>query len=47
VPPLLGDRLTGSGLTLPEAAEALERGEDVALTDVQRRMVETWAAERP
>lgn len=45
-PPLLGDRLTGSGLTLAEAAAALERGGDPELTDVQRRMVEAWATER-
>jgi hypothetical protein len=43
VPPLVGERLTGSGLTLAEAAAALERDEAVALTDIQRRMVEAWA----
>jgi hypothetical protein len=42
-PPLVGDRLTGSGLTLAEAAEALERGDELALTPVQARIVEAWA----
>jgi hypothetical protein len=37
--------LTDVGMTLSEAAAALERGEDLPLTDVQRRMVETWAIE--
>jgi hypothetical protein len=45
VPPLIGDVLTGTGLTLAQAAAALARGEDVpALTDVQRRIVEDYAA---
>jgi hypothetical protein len=47
VPPMVGSVLTGTGLTLPQAAAALERGEAVALTDVQRRMVDRWIAERP
>ncbi len=38
--------LTGTGLTVAQAAAALERGERVALTDVQRRIVEAWALER-
>ena len=42
-PPLVGDRLTCSGLTLAEAARALEHGEEVALTPVQERIVEAWA----
>jgi hypothetical protein len=42
-PPLVGDRLTGSGLTLAEAAAALERGDELALTPVQARIVEAWA----
>jgi hypothetical protein len=40
VPPVIGSILTGTGLTIPQAAAALERGEDVGLTDVQRRIVE-------
>jgi len=40
VPPLVGSVLTGTGLTLAQAAAALERGEAPALTDVQRRIVE-------
>ena len=45
VPPMVGSVLTGVGLSLPQAAARLERGEDLALTDVQRRIVETWAQE--
>jgi hypothetical protein len=41
-PPLLGSVLTGVGLTVAEAAEALERGEELPLTDVQRRIVEAF-----
>ena len=44
VPPLIGEILTGTGLTLAHAAAALERGETPPLTPVQRRLVETWAA---
>ena len=44
-PPMVNGVLTDVGLTLAEAAEALERGERLPLTDVQRRMVETWALE--
>jgi hypothetical protein len=48
VPPLIGQVLTGTGLTLAQAAARLERGEDVAdLTPVQRRIVETYAAQLP
>jgi hypothetical protein len=43
VPPLVGSVLTGTGLTLAQAATALERGEAPPLTDVQRRIVEQWA----
>jgi hypothetical protein len=43
VPPLLGSVLTGTGLTLAQAASALERGDTPRLTDVQRRLVEEWA----
>jgi hypothetical protein len=47
LPPLVGDVLTGTGLTLAAAAEALERGESPPLlTAVQRRIVEEWAARR-
>lgn len=46
VPPLVGSVLTGTGLTLPQAAAALEAGRAVPLTDVQRRIVERWAEER-
>jgi hypothetical protein len=43
VPPLVGSVLTGTGLTVAQAAAGLERGERPALTDVQRRIVEDWA----
>ncbi len=47
VPPVIGSVLTGTGLTLEQAARQLEAGEDPPLlTDVQRRIVERWAAER-
>ena len=46
VPPLVGSVLTGTGLTLAQAAAALERGDSPALTDVQRRLVEDWAQQR-
>jgi hypothetical protein len=45
VPPVIGSLLTGTGLTVPAAAAALERGEQLALTDVQRRIVEQYALE--
>ena len=45
-PPLVGSVLTGTGLTVEQAADALERGERPALTDVQRRIVEAWALTR-
>jgi hypothetical protein len=46
VPPLIGQVLTGTGLTLPQAAARLERGDPLtALTDVQRRIVEDYALE--
>jgi hypothetical protein len=44
VPPLIGETLTGTGLTLAQAAAAIERGETPPLTPVQRRMVEDWAS---
>lgn len=43
VPPLVGSVLTGVGLSLEQAAERLERGERLPLTDVQRRLVEEYA----
>jgi hypothetical protein len=43
VPPLIGETLTGTGLTLRQAADAIERGETPPLTPVQRRIVENWA----
>jgi CTP:molybdopterin cytidylyltransferase MocA len=44
VPPLIGRVLTGTGLTLDQAAKRLERGEALPqLTDVQRRIVEDYA----
>ena len=46
VPPLIGDVLTGTSLTLAQAAAAIERGETPPLTPVQRRIVEDWAATR-
>ena len=46
VPPLVGSLLTGTGLTVAQAAAALERGERPPLSDVQRRIVEEWAAAR-
>ena len=46
VPPLVGSVLTGTGLTLAQAAAALGRGEDPPLTEVQRRIVERWVLER-
>ena len=46
VPPLIGSTLTGVGLTLEQAATRLERGEDLPLTPVQRRLVEQVAEAR-
>jgi hypothetical protein len=43
VPPVIGQVLTGTGLTLEQASAALERGETPPLTEVQRRIVEAWA----
>ena len=44
VPPLVGSVLTGVGMTLDAAAAALARGEELQLTEVQRRIVEERAA---
>jgi hypothetical protein len=46
VPPLVGSVLTGTGLTLAQAAHLLEQGEEPRLTDVQRRLVEEYALTR-
>jgi hypothetical protein len=46
VPPLVGSVLTGTGLTLAQAAAALERGDTPPLTDLQRRLVDEWAQRR-
>ena len=46
VPPLIGSVLTGTGLTVAQAAARLERGERPPLTDVQERIVREWAAAR-
>jgi hypothetical protein len=43
VPPVIGEVLTGTGLTLAAAAAALERGESPPLTPIQRRIVEEWS----
>ena len=45
VPPVVGTVLTGVGMTVAQAAAALERGESPALSDVQRRIVEQYALE--
>jgi hypothetical protein len=46
VPPVVGSVLTGTGLTVGQAVAALERGERLELTDVQRRIVEAEALKR-
>jgi len=46
VPPVVGSVLTGTGLTIAQAAAQLARGEEPALSDVQRAVVERWIAER-
>jgi hypothetical protein len=44
-PPLLGDVLTGTGMTLAEAAERLQQGDPLPqLTALQRRIVEETVA---
>ncbi len=48
VPPLIGSTLTGTGLTVEQAARLVAAGEDPPLlTDVQRRIVERWITEHP
>jgi hypothetical protein len=46
VPPLVGSVLTGTALTIGQAIAALERGERLPLTAVQRRIVEAEALRR-
>jgi len=47
VPPLFGDVLTGTSLTLAQAAARLERGDELPdLTPIQRRMVDDYAVTR-
>lgn len=46
-PPVVGTVLTGTGLTIAQAAARLERGEEPPLSDVQRAIVERWLTERP
>jgi hypothetical protein len=46
VPPVVGSVLTGTGMTIAQAAAALERGERPNLSDLQRAIVERWLAER-
>ncbi|WP_156027853.1 hypothetical protein [Candidatus Solirubrobacter pratensis] len=44
VPPLIGQVLTGTGLTLAQAARKLAHGDPLpGLTPVQRRIVEAYA----
>ena len=45
VPPVVGSVLTGVGMTVAQAAAALERGERPLLSDVPRRIVERYALE--
>ena len=45
MPPLVGSILTGTGMTVAQAAGAVQRGEKPPLTDVQLRIVERWALE--
>lgn len=47
VPPVVGNLLTGTGLTIEQAVDALRRGEAPPLNDVQRRIVEERAAQDP
>ena len=45
VPPVIGSILSGSGMTIAQAAAALARGETPPLTELQVRIVERWALE--
>ncbi len=44
---MVGSVLTGTGLTVAQAAARVERGEEPSLSDVQRAIVERWLAEGP
>lgn len=44
---MVGSVLTGTGLTVGQAAARLERGEELPLSDVQRAIVERWLAQHP
>ena len=47
VPPLIGSTLTGTGLTVEQAARLIAEGENPPLlTDVQRRIVERFLTDR-
>jgi len=46
-PPVVGTLLTGTGLTIEQAVDALRHGEAPPLSDVQRRIVEERAAQDP
>jgi hypothetical protein len=47
VPPLIGQILTGTGLTLDQAATRLEQGDPLRdLTPIQRQIVEDYATAR-
>ena len=46
MPPLIGNILTGIGLTLDEVVARLERGETPPLSALQRQIVEEHAAAR-
>jgi hypothetical protein len=42
VPPVVGTVLTGTGMTIAQAAARIAAGEQPALSDVQRRIVEEY-----
>ncbi len=47
VPPVIGSTLTGTGLTVEQAARLIAAGENPPLlSDVQRRIVERYLTER-
>ncbi len=45
-PPLVGSVLTGTGLTLSQAARRIESGDAPPLTPLQRQLVERWAEQQ-